>query len=58
MAIASGTYYITVDTVGGLPRFATDNGVGKEITVKGGDPAPSPRQKVRIVTLLHLLFRD
>ena len=52
-----GPNAISVHTKVRLPaRFATDNGVGKEITVQTGNPGP--RQTVRIVTLLCLLFND
>ena len=59
MAVYPGTYFISVNTKDRLPtRYGTDNGVGKEITVEGGDPIPSSRQIVRIVALLCLLFSD
>ena len=59
MAVYPGTYFISVNTKDRLPtRYATDNGVGKEITFEGGDPIPSSRQIVRIVALLCLLFGD
>ena len=57
MPLIPGPNVISVHTRVRLPaRFATDNGVGKEITVKMGNPGP--RQTVRIVTLLCLLFSD
>ena len=57
MPLIPGANVISVHTRVRLPaRFATDNGIGKEITVEIGNPGP--RQTVRIITLLHLLFSD
>ena len=57
MPLIPGPNVISVHTRVRLPaRFATDNGIGKEITVEIGNPGP--RQTVRIITLLCLLFSD
>ena len=57
MPLIPGPNHISVHTEVRLPaRFATDNGVGKEITVEIGNPGP--RQTVRIVTLLRLFFSN
>ena len=57
MPVFIGPNEISVHTKVRLPAlFATDNGVGKEITVEVAKPGP--KQTVRIVTLLCLSFSD
>ena len=49
MSVLEGPYLISVHTrFRGPAAFATDNGVGQEVTVELGNPGP--RQTVRIVT--------
>ena len=57
MPIIPGPNVIFVYTGVRLPaQFATDNGVDQVVTVEAGNAGP--RQTVRILTFLCLLFSD
>jgi hypothetical protein len=57
MSVVEGPNIISVFTTSQIPlHFATNNGIGKVVTVKQGHPGP--KQTVRIAALLRSLFSD